>query len=124
MTRHFKDLGSAFDRLRSKGGEGGGGKKEKKEGGRKKGEGIGERGKGTPAMVTPLCSPLRALASANSYCFNQTTSLFSKPNWRFQLASVLLSNIFRTITSPLGFKINAGALSRMHGFPVISFILQ
>ena len=35
MTRHHKDLGSAFDSLRSKGGEGGGGKKEKKEGGKK-----------------------------------------------------------------------------------------
>ena len=35
MTRHHKDLGSAFDSLRSKGG-GGGDKKEKKEGGRKK----------------------------------------------------------------------------------------
>ena len=34
MTRHYKDLGSAFDSLRSKGG-GRGGKKEKKEGGKK-----------------------------------------------------------------------------------------
>ena len=37
------------------------------------------------------------------------TSLFSKPNWRFQLACVVLSNIFRTMTSPLEFKINTGA---------------
>ena len=43
---------------------GGGGKKEKKEGGRKKGEGIGERRKGTPARVTPFCLPLQA-CSAN-----------------------------------------------------------
>ena len=73
MTRHHKDLGSAFDSLRSKGEAGGGGvrKKRRKEGG-KKGEGIGERRKGTPAMVTPFCSPLRTLASANSYCVNQT----------------------------------------------------
>ena len=72
MTRHHKDLGSAFDSLRSKG-EGGGGvrKKRRKEGG-KKGEGIGERRKGTPAIVTPFCLPLRTLASANSYCVNQT----------------------------------------------------
>ena len=35
--------------------------------------------------------------------------MFSKPNWRFQLACVVLSNIFRTITSPLEFKINTGA---------------
>ena len=53
-------------------GGGGVGKKEKKEGGRKKGEGIGERRKGTPAIVTPFCLPLRTLASANSYCVNQT----------------------------------------------------
>ena len=72
MTRHYKDLGSAFDSLRSKGGGGrGGGKKEKTEGGRKKGEGIGERRKGTPAIVTPFCLPLRTLASANSYFVNQ-----------------------------------------------------
>ena len=53
MTRHYKDLGSAFDTLRSRGGKegGGGGKKEKEEAG-KKGEGIGERRKGTPAIVT------------------------------------------------------------------------
>ena len=73
MTRHHKDLGSAFDSLRSKGGWGGG-KKEKKEGGRekkkegrrggKKGEGIGERRKGTPARVTPFCLPLQG-CSAN-----------------------------------------------------------
>ena len=37
--------------------------------------------------------------------------LFSKPNWLFQLACVVLSNIFRTMTSPSGFKINAGALN-------------
>ena len=43
----------------------GGGKKEKKEGG-KRGEGIGERRKGTPAIITPFCSPLRTLATANS----------------------------------------------------------
>ena len=72
MTRHHKDLGIAFDSLRSKG-EGGGGvrKKRRKEGG-KKGEGIGERRKGTPAIVTPFCLPLRTLATANSYCVNQT----------------------------------------------------
>ena len=58
--------------------EGGGGKKAKKDGrkkekkeGGKKGEAIGERRKGTPAIVTPFCSPLRTLASANSYCVNQ-----------------------------------------------------
>ena len=74
MTRHYKDLGSTFDSLRSKGGVGGGGKgvrkKRRKEGG-KKGEGIGERRKGTPAIVTPFFLPLRTLASANSYCVNQ-----------------------------------------------------
>ena len=34
----------------------------------KKEEGIGERRKGTPAMITPFCSPLPllTLASANS----------------------------------------------------------
>ena len=89
----------------------GGGGGERKKGGRKEGEGIGERRKGTPAIVIPLCSPLRTLASANSYCVNQKTSLFSKPNWRFQLGCVVLSSNFRTMTSPLRFKINAGALS-------------
>ena len=71
MTRHHKDLGSAFDSLGSKGEGGGVRKKRRKEGG-KKGEGIGERRKGTPAIVTPFCLPLRTLASANSYCVNQT----------------------------------------------------
>ena len=42
-----------------------GGKKEKKEVGKKR-EGIEERGKGTPAIITPSCSPSRTLASANS----------------------------------------------------------
>ena len=70
MTRHYKDLGSAFDSLRSKGVGEGVRKKRRKEGG-KKGEGIGERRKGTPAIVTPFCLPLRTLASANSYCVNQ-----------------------------------------------------
>ena len=48
MTRHHKDLGIAFDSLRSKGegGWGGGGKKETKEGGRKKKErGLGKEGR-------------------------------------------------------------------------------
>ena len=50
-----------------KGGLGWGGGEERKEGGRKKrGEGIGERRKGTPAIITPFCSPLRMLVSANS----------------------------------------------------------
>ena len=53
-----------------KGGGGGAGvregKKEKKEVGKKKGKGIGERRKGTPAIRTPFCSPLQTLASANS----------------------------------------------------------
>ena len=71
MTRHHKDLGIAFDSLRSKGEGGGVRKKRRKEGG-KKGEGIGERRKGTPAIVTPFCLPLRTLASANTYCVNQT----------------------------------------------------
>ena len=71
MTRHHKDLGIAFDSLRSKGEGGGVRKKRRKEGG-KKGEGIGERRKGTPAIVTPFCLPLRTLAPANSYCVNQT----------------------------------------------------
>ena len=53
MTRLYKDLGSAFDSLRSQsdGGRGGGG--ERKEGGRKEGEWIGERRKGTPASSNP-----------------------------------------------------------------------
>ena len=42
------------------------GKKEKKEVGKKKGKGIGERRKGTPAIRTPFCPPLQTLASANS----------------------------------------------------------
>ena len=41
------------------------GKKEKKEVG-KKGKGIGERRKGTPAIRTPFFSPLQTLASSNS----------------------------------------------------------
>ena len=41
------------------------GKKEKKEVGKKKGKGIGERRKGTPAIRTPFCSPLQTPASAN-----------------------------------------------------------
>ena len=45
MTRHYKDLGSAFDSLRSKRGGGGmGGKKEKKEGGKKE-RGLEKEGK-------------------------------------------------------------------------------
>ena len=72
MTRHHKDLGSAFDSLRSKGGGGGGVIKKRRMEGGKKGEGIGERRKGTPAIVTPFCLPLRTLASAHSYCVNQT----------------------------------------------------
>ena len=72
MTRHHKDLGSAFDSLRSKGEGGGGGRKKRRKEGGKKGGGIGERRKGTPAIVTPFCLPLRTLASANSYCVNQT----------------------------------------------------
>ena len=48
MTRHYKDLGSAFDSLRSE--SGGGGekkddrKKEKKEGGKKE-RGLGKEGR-------------------------------------------------------------------------------
>ena len=42
-----------------------GGKKEKKERG-KKGDGIGETRKGTPAIITPFCSLLQTLAIANS----------------------------------------------------------
>ena len=80
------------------GGEGGGlgGRKEKKEG-RKQGEEIGERRKGTPAIITPFCSPLRTLATENSDCMvnsDNRTSLLSTLNWRFQLACVVLSNIF------------------------------
>ena len=52
MTRHYKDLGSAFDSLRSESGGGGGGgrekkdgrKKEKKEGGKKE-RGLGKEGR-------------------------------------------------------------------------------
>ena len=72
MTRHHEDLGSAFESLRSKG-EGGGGKKEKKEGGRKKRRGDWGKKEGNARYhVTPFCLPLRTLASANSYCVNQT----------------------------------------------------
>ena len=39
---------------------------ERGQGGRAKGRGIGERGQVTPAIRNPLCSFLRALASANS----------------------------------------------------------
>ena len=42
--------------------KGGEGKKEKKEVG-KKGQGIGERRKGTPAIIIPVCSPLLTLVS-------------------------------------------------------------
>ena len=42
MTRHYKDLGSAFDSLRSQS-EGGGGR-EKKEGGKKE-RGLGKEGR-------------------------------------------------------------------------------
>ena len=49
MTRHYKDLGSTFDSLRSKGGVGGGGGKgsERKEGRReeKKERGLGKEGR-------------------------------------------------------------------------------
>ena len=74
---------------------GGGGKKEKKEVG-KKGQGIGERRKGTPAIIIPVCSPLLTLASTNSDWLqsDKRTSLFSKPNWQFQLACIVLSNSF------------------------------
>ena len=74
---------------------GGEGKKEKKEVG-KKGQGIGERRKGTPAIIIPVCSPLLTLVSANSDWLqsDKRTSLFSKPNWRFQLACLMLSNSF------------------------------
>ena len=46
MTRHHKDLGSAFDSLRSKGGGGGEGvrKKRRKEGGKKE-RGLGKEGR-------------------------------------------------------------------------------
>ena len=53
MTRHYKDLGSAFDSLEV--GGGGGRKKRRRE---EKTE-IGERRKGTPAIVTSFCSPMR-----------------------------------------------------------------
>ena len=51
MTRHHEDLGSAFESLRSKGEGGGGGRKKRRKEGGKKGEGIGERRKGTPAIM-------------------------------------------------------------------------
>ena len=47
MTRHHKDLGIAFDSLRSKGEGGGGGgvrKKRRKEGGKKE-RGLGKEGR-------------------------------------------------------------------------------
>ena len=56
MTRHHKDLGSAFDSLRSKGeaGGGGGGKKENKEGGRKKRRGDWGKKEGNACYSNPL----------------------------------------------------------------------
>ena len=53
MTRHHKDLGIAFDSLRSKG-EGGGGKKEKKEGGRKKRRGDWGKKEGNACYSNPV----------------------------------------------------------------------
>ena len=53
MTRHHKDLGSAFDSLGSKG-EGGGGKKEKKEGGRKKRRGDWGKKEGNACYSNPV----------------------------------------------------------------------
>ena len=58
-----------------KGGGGGGegeGKKEKKEGG-KKGEGIGERRKGTPAIITPLTKVTFVCACSN---YSQVSGVF------------------------------------------------
>ena len=60
----------AFSLLICVKGEGGGGgdrKKGKNEVGRKE-EGIGERRKGTPAMITPFCSPLPLLTVASANC--------------------------------------------------------
>ena len=54
MTRHHKDLGSAFDSLRSKGEGGGGGKKEKKEGGRKKRRGDWGKKEGNARYSNPV----------------------------------------------------------------------
>ena len=57
MTRHYKDLGSTFDSLRSKGGVGGGGErgqKEKKEGGRKKRRGDWGKKEGNACYSNPL----------------------------------------------------------------------
>ena len=47
------------------GGGGGGGGRKKRRGEEKKGKGVGERRKGTPAVRTPFCSPLQTPASAN-----------------------------------------------------------
>ena len=52
MTRHHKDLGSAFDSLRSKGEAGG--KKEKKEGGRKKRRGDWGKKEGNACCSNPV----------------------------------------------------------------------
>ena len=51
--------GQSTDSLK-RGGGGGEGEQERK------GEGIGERWKGIPAIITLFCSPLQRLASANS----------------------------------------------------------
>ena len=65
MTRHYKDLGSAFDSLGSKGGGGGrGDKKEKKEGGKKE-RGLEKEGRegnacyGNPALFTSAGAGVR-----------------------------------------------------------------
>ena len=65
MTRLYKDLGSAFDSLRSQSDGGRGGGREKKEGGKKE-SGLGKEGRERLPVVIPLCSPLRTLASPNS----------------------------------------------------------
>ena len=68
---HFLGLNWSFKsnsflpKIGVKRGGGEGGKKEKKAGGKKR-EGIRERRKGTPAIITPFCSPLRTVATANS----------------------------------------------------------
>ena len=74
--------------------------KQKKEGG-KKGEGIRERRKGTAAIITPFCSPLRTLATANF-------------DWLIKLAiSVSLRRVVkhfpaeRKITSMFTFRLSA-----------------
>ena len=64
MTRHYKDLGSAFDSLRSKGWGGEGGKREKKEGGKKEkgSEKEGREGNacyGNPALFTSAGAGVR-----------------------------------------------------------------